>query len=713
MNSFKTPINKKNECNPLKLGVLYVVLGLGSLLFSTNAAAQRNLTLFGLPEVMQTSNISPAFFPSAQLTVGLPGLSNVNFMRSNNSFTPKDVGLKGFFPFFDEPNYAMGLSKVNPMNTGFLDATVELFNAGYRLDRHFFRLSLTDYVEGRVQYPFGFIDLLADSKKGGLPRSKTYDLSGMNILYNHYRSLGIGYAFQYNERLSIGARFNILSGLEHLSTFNNGVMLRLPAEDSGVLVANQMTLWASGLDLYNGNTNRKLPLFVEGNYGFSLDIGAEFQVNSRIRVFGSAVNIGYLKFNINNDIYQFNSTDVDPESADDFTSDLQDEILDRLTDNPIRRYNPFYRELTPQVYAGGHYSLDGHQKIGLLLNFRKYRDYTNTLEFGLAASYSNRVNDWLTLTGNYAMYNKNFVNLGLGASAELGPCQVYFATDNVISVFVPGSAKNTHFNVGVNFVFGRIAKPSEDDIAQDDKMEEPADSTATVAEVELPPPPMLDHSGLVSKPSDARYFLLKVKAKDKATDEIVDATYVDIYQIGLGGEKELVRTNRYGTGEFMLRMDKSEEPHELYLRCYGYEPVTFPFYPTGTSFDQTFILEYKEGEIPLSASVEPEMDTIIEEVVEEEPVEIEPSDEEIVEEEPVEEEVEKPVKEKIILDFGDYRLTQRTSLRQGPSSSATVMTRLDEGDRVTVREKTNDDWWKVEYNRRTGWVKAALLRAAD
>ncbi len=709
MNSFKTPINKKNECNPLKLGVLYVFLGLGSLLFSLNANAQRNLTLFGLPEVMQTSNISPAFFPSARMTVGLPGLSNVNYLRSNNSFTPKDVGLKGFFPFFDDPNYAMGLSEVNPMNTGFLDGTVELFNAGYRLDRHYFRVSLTDYVEGRVQYPFGYIDLLADSKKGGLPRSKTYDLSGMNILYNHYRSLGFGYAFQYNERLSVGARFNVLSGLEHLSTYSqNGVMLRLPAEDSGVLVANQMTLWASGLDLYNGATNRKFPIFVEGNYGFSLDIGAEYQVNPRIRVFGSAVNIGYLKFNINNDIYQFNSTDIDPETTDDFATDLQDEILDRLTDNPRRRYNPFFRELSPQVYAGGHYALDGHQKVGLLLNFRKYRDYTNALEFGIAASYSNRVNDWLTLTGNYAMFNKNFVNIGLGASAELGPCQVYFATDNVIGVVLPGSAKNVHVNVGVNFVFGRIERPNMDDIADND-MPEPADTNAIVQE-ELPPPPMLDHSGLVSKPSDARYFLLKIKAKDKATDEIVDATYVDIYRIGLGGEKELVRTNRYGTGEFMLRMDKSEDPHELYLRCYGYEPVTFPFYPTGTSFDQTFVLEYKEGEIPLSASVEPEMDTIIEEEVIEEPI---PEVEEEEPEEDMEQEIPKPAKEKVIPDFGDYRMTQRTSLRQGPSSSATVMTRLDEGDRVTVREKTNDDWWKVEYNKRTGWVKAALLRPAD
>ncbi|GJM32121.1 MAG: hypothetical protein DHS20C18_11220 [Saprospiraceae bacterium] len=700
MNSFKTPINKKNSYTPLPKGGLYVFLLLGSLLFSLTISAQRNLTLFGLPEVMQTSNISPAFFPSAKLTVGLPGLSNVNYLRSNNSFSAKDLGLKGFFPFGGDPNYAMALSNTNPMNDAFLDATVELFNAGYRLDRHFFRISLTDHVEGLAQYPFGYLDMKADNQKGALVRSKTYDLSGMNINYNHYRALGLGYAFQYNERLSIGARFSLLTGLEHLSTTNSGLMLRLPAEAGGILVANNMTFWASGLDLYDGARN--IPLFVEGNYGFSMDIGAEYQVNERIRVFGSVVNIGYLKYNIHNDIYNFNSTDIDPESTDDFVGDLEDEIFDRLIDNPVRRFHPYYRELTPQVYAGGHYAVDGHQKIGFLLNLRKYRDYTSYLDFGLAASYSNRVNPWLTLTGNYALYNKNFINLGFGASAELGPCQVYLATDNVISLFTPSSTKNTHFNVGVNFVFGRMERPDPTKDIAENKMEDPADTTSAPI-VELEPPPMLDHSGLVSKPSDARYFLLKVKAKDKATDEIVDATYVDIYRIGLGNKKELVRTNRYGTGEFMLRMDKSEEPHELYLRCYGYEPVTFPFYPTGTSFDQTFVLDYKEGEIPLSASVEPEVDTIVEEeIVEEMPaepiVEVEDSDA-----------VSADGKKKERIDFGPHRLTQRTSLRQGPSSSATSMDRLDDGDRVIVLEKTNDSWWKVEYNKRSGWVKAALL----
>jgi uncharacterized protein YgiM (DUF1202 family) len=59
---------------------------------------------------------------------------------------------------------------------------------------------------------------------------------------------------------------------------------------------------------------------------------------------------------------------------------------------------------------------------------------------------------------------------------------------------------------------------------------------------------------------------------------------------------------------------------------------------------------------------------------------------------------------------GYYTLTQETSLREGPDSKAKVLARFDAGDQVEVLDDSGKYWWKVLYNGKTGWAKAALLR---
>lgn len=59
---------------------------------------------------------------------------------------------------------------------------------------------------------------------------------------------------------------------------------------------------------------------------------------------------------------------------------------------------------------------------------------------------------------------------------------------------------------------------------------------------------------------------------------------------------------------------------------------------------------------------------------------------------------------------GHYSLIQETSLREEPDSKARVLARFDAGDRVEVLDDSGKYWWKVVYNGKTGWAKAALLR---
>ncbi len=68
-----------------------------------------------------------------------------------------------------------------------------------------------------------------------------------------------------------------------------------------------------------------------------------------------------------------------------------------------------------------------------------------------------------------------------------------------------------------------------------------------------------------------------------------------------------------------------------------------------------------------------------------------------------------PKSEPSIFYDAQFEIVQRTSLRQTPNSQAPVLTRLGEGDAVTIVEKTNRYWWKVSYGNLTGYAKAHLL----
>ena len=68
-----------------------------------------------------------------------------------------------------------------------------------------------------------------------------------------------------------------------------------------------------------------------------------------------------------------------------------------------------------------------------------------------------------------------------------------------------------------------------------------------------------------------------------------------------------------------------------------------------------------------------------------------------------------PKSEPSIVYDAQFEIVQRTSLRQTPNSQAPVLTRLGEGDAVTIVEKTNRYWWKVSYGNLTGYAKAHLL----
>jgi hypothetical protein len=65
--------------------------------------------------------------------------------------------------------------------------------------------------------------------------------------------------------------------------------------------------------------------------------------------------------------------------------------------------------------------------------------------------------------------------------------------------------------------------------------------------------------------------------------------------------------------------------------------------------------------------------------------------------------------ENVQLESNIYRLSNSTSLRQGPVPTSNVLDELEAGDEVEVVKKTGKWWWKVRKGEQTGYVRTELL----
>ena len=667
--------------------------GILSILLIGSSFAQRNLTLYHMQQIVQTNNVNPGFIPDAQIYGGIPFLSAPNFAWGNRGFNFKDFGLNR--PTKGTVDYAQARANGSQMNYATADASFEILNLGYRHRDHFFTFGLTDYLDLDVRFSKEFLQFVDAYQSSKLSPGRTYDLSNFNIDFNHFRAIYLGYAHRFGDRLSFGGKFKLLSGLESIRTTNNQFGFAVYDEAVGVAVVNNLDILSSGMDVWFGDGYSGW--YIDGNWGIAFDFGGRFQVNDKVEVSASVVNLGFLKWNRRLSRSTINYVMTDNENIGTFADDLIDQTKDELADGNGNYIAPYFTSAGPQIYGGVSYQIDETKGVGLVLNSRFYHDRT---DFGAAVSYNMSVAQLLNFGFSYSFYNNNFFNIGAGVSVNAGPAQIYLVSDNILGAIVPGSFNNAHLNLGVNLLFNRD---------YDNKLNNPitGDSLTNTEPIALlDEEPEEGSLNLGSRNTeDTRAFIVRGVVRDQSTGKVIaEAVYIDVYKAPTGGIREMVNTRRFPNGSFEFQITKSSDMHELKVESWGYEPTTVHFYATGDQPDKEIALAPKVA-APVTT---PAVTTTTEEetpVVEETPAVTAPATtstpvEAVKEEEPVVEETPAP----------EFTVTQRTSLRTEAASSSSVILRLPELGVVKVLEETNQWWWKVDYNGKEGFVKKALLK---
>jgi hypothetical protein len=447
----------------MKKIILFSFVLLGSLM----SKSQSNLTLYNMEYIPQRSSVNPALTPDCRWYLGTPGLSSIDFNFNSNAIAFKEIS-NSLVPSAEPGKFTLDIEQLGTIldHGAFvnLDVDLELINLGFKVRKSMFSFSATEKIKTRVGIPK---DLLKLAFEGNGRENLGYDFNfnfGLDVLYT--REFAVGYSRTLlNDKLTIGGRLKYIQGLNVINTVKNDVKFTTNEQNFGYTVSADIEVNASTpfLDSLLTPEQRLSALINNGNNGFGLDIGVQYDLTDKIRLSASVLDLGVVKWenNITNiksrnsgASFDYNGLDVRDYISDSVNgsagfSALGDTLLDVFALDTSK--SSFTSGLLSEFYIGGNYRITDKHNIGALV----YGSFNNKQFLpAVTLSWNSRFGKVLVLSASYSIMRGNYRNAGIGVGLNLGVEQFYFASDNVLGVFT-GDVQNMSARFGWNHVIGK------------------------------------------------------------------------------------------------------------------------------------------------------------------------------------------------------------------------------------------------------------------
>jgi hypothetical protein len=302
-----------------------------------------------------------------------------------------------------------------------------------------------------------------------------------------YTDYSIGAQYKISDKITIGARGKLLVGMlgatikESNFTFMTDSEWNLHLKGSTLLnlyipikfindVATINRL--SDLDtIFNSNPFKVKTMLksLGSSWGGGFDIGADVKLTKNIGVKASLIDVGWLKWNRNQDgaisykmelnpnhhLYQNGELVFEgvPFESIDFSDDLFSQIIKNaaldtafiFTKTTPERY---VMATNPKLFLEGYYQRKHHTFSALLrLNFIEKRTLPS-----FTLGYNFELKKVIDFAVSYTMAKGSYGNFGIGVSLHPGDLfHFYFATDHLVGFFFPLANNNLNVQTGVYF----------------------------------------------------------------------------------------------------------------------------------------------------------------------------------------------------------------------------------------------------------------------
>jgi hypothetical protein len=441
----------------LRLVFLALFIGTG-----TTVSAQRDFTLYSLSGTPQAHYINPAFRPTAKVFISLP-LGMQSFSVTNSGFTLNQLLQKRSQDDSLEFNPSNAIDKMAKLNYLTVESHNEILGFGFALKKNYFSFSVTNRFQSNLVYPKDLFRFAFEGNgKSYLGTRASLDGFGFNL--TSYVEYALGFNREISDKLSVGARFKLLSGIANVRTKKSQLGIYTDATTFDITIDGALDVRTSGIKpfydtLADDNYNPINNAFSFKNSGIALDLGATYKLTDKITLSASLLDLGTIKWTTDNanfvskDVnYHFEGVDLN-EYLNDSTNTFIDQLADSLKDVFSQKENAeSYRTgLYTRFYLGGTFKLTEKFFVGATL----YNEFIKArYRPGLILSGNVKLNNWFAATVNYSAYARSYGNVGVGFTVKGGPIQFYVISDNVMGFLAPAAAKNFHISTGLNILIG-------------------------------------------------------------------------------------------------------------------------------------------------------------------------------------------------------------------------------------------------------------------
>ena len=340
------------------------------------AKGQQEFTSYYMDALPQTGYANPAKTFNGKFFIGLPALSSTYLMYSNSSFAWSDVVKKRNDSLvFRVPDLISNLSPSNYMS---LAAQTDILSFGFRIgDRSSLSFNVSEKARFKFFYPKDFIQFINQGNSGFDNNTANFDNMAINMSY--YREYGVAFNRSLlDDRLVVGARLKYLYGMTNIDSKKSEIEVYTDPNTYEMRASGSVRINSSGFDM--DSIEAQDFLIKKNNHGFGVDLGATFQINDKIELNASVVDLGFIQWNddVKNYVndgstFEFKGIDIDDfilkNNVDSSNNSSLERVLDSLEEAfNLEEKNEVYRSnLIAQIYIGGTYQLSEKSKAGALI----------------------------------------------------------------------------------------------------------------------------------------------------------------------------------------------------------------------------------------------------------------------------------------------------------------------------------------------------------
>ncbi|MGC8824690.1 MAG: DUF5723 family protein [Bacteroidales bacterium] len=449
-------------------------------LFSTLALySQVNHTLYFMERIPQSNQINPALQPNCNVYIGVPAFSSMYFDVGNNSLDVTkilqynqqlDSLITFLHPMADRSIFFNALGNKNNFYT---NIQYDILSFGFRVQSMYFHVNAALKSYTYFTYPKSFMELIINGSDIGT----ITDLKSFGINNTTYGELSLGASNQFDEKLTIGAKIKLLTGIANISTQNRQFLVET-YEDQDSRIINRFTADVNFRtympyleDSPSGNELsvdsifklRDKPLNAIKPFesmGLGFDLGAIYSGFENIRLSASLVDLGFISWRKHaynfkmRSSYNLSGVEINKDSLENAFKNPFGSINDSIKFS--KSSQNYTTGLPTKLYLGCEYFLETYFSFGLM-SVTQY--YVGSLYQQFTFSGNFRPLRAMMLSLSYSFLHNGFKNFGVGLTFRpMPPLQFYLLADYIPlhygKQYVPIYARSANIRFGLNFTFG-------------------------------------------------------------------------------------------------------------------------------------------------------------------------------------------------------------------------------------------------------------------